>query len=155
MGGYLWTELDDTWHPAGARTHVMSASYCCPALSASHFNTPPLISFLWQAFQPDVIIFKGHSCRNSMPQTGGWYRGIVLRRRSRHATVRTSYCNKRRDRCCRFTILFSSIWYLCARKSPYALHPFSQKFPQRCLWNDPSVRLTDDGPLSSFSRKIV
>ena len=39
---------------------------------------------------------------------------------------------------------------LCARKSPYALHPVSQKFPQRCLWNGSSVRLIDDGPLSSF-----
>ena len=24
---------------------------------------------------------------------------------------------------------FSSRWYLCAHKSPYALHPISQKFP--------------------------
>ena len=47
-------------------------------------------------------------------------------------------------------ISFSSRWYLCARKSPYALHPVSQKFPQRCLWNGSSVRLIDDGPLSSF-----
>ena len=39
---------------------------------------------------------------------------------------------------------------LCARKSPYALHPVSQKFPQGCLWNGSSVRLIDDGPLSSF-----
>ena len=45
---------------------------------------------------------------------------------------------------------FSSKWYLCAQKSPYALHPVSQKFPQRCLWNGSSVRLIDDGPLSSF-----
>ena len=48
------------------------------------------------------------------------------------------------------SVQFSSRWYLCARKSPYALHPVSQKFPQRCLWNGSSVRLTDDGPLSSF-----
>ena len=30
-------------------------------------------------------------------------------------------------------IQFSSRWYLCARKSPYALHPVSQKFTQRWL----------------------
>ena len=30
------------------------------------------------------------------------------------------------------------------------LHPVSQKFHQRCLWNSASVRLSDDGPLSSF-----
>ena len=47
-------------------------------------------------------------------------------------------------------IQFSSRWYLCARKSPYALHPVSQKFPHRCLWNGSAVRLIDDGPLSSF-----
>ena len=29
---------------------------------------------------------------------------------------------------------FSSRWYLCARKSPYALHRVSQKFPRRRLW---------------------
>ena len=28
---------------------------------------------------------------------------------------------------------FSSRGYLCAQKSPYALYPVSQKFPQRCL----------------------
>ena len=48
---------------------------------------------------------------------------------------------------------FSSRWYQCARKSPYALHPVSQKFPQRCLWNGSSVCLTDDGPLSPFQRR--
>ena len=47
-------------------------------------------------------------------------------------------------------VQFTWRWYLCARKSPYALHPVSQKFPQRCLWNDLSVRLSDDGPVSSF-----
>ena len=47
-------------------------------------------------------------------------------------------------------VQFSSRWYLCARKSPYALHPVSQKFPQRRIWNGSSVRLIDDGPLSSF-----
>ena len=40
---------------------------------------------------------------------------------------------------------FSSRWCLCARKSPYALHPVSQKFPRRCLWNGSNVRVTDDG----------
>ena len=45
---------------------------------------------------------------------------------------------------------FSSRWYLCARKSPYALHPVSQTFPQRCPLNSSNVRLIDDGPLSSF-----
>ena len=42
-------------------------------------------------------------------------------------------------------VQFSSRWYLCAQKSPYALHPVSQKFPQSS-----NVRLIDDGPLSSF-----
>ena len=32
----------------------------------------------------------------------------------------------------------------------HALHPVSQKFPQRCLWNGSSVCLIDDGALSSF-----
>ena len=44
----------------------------------------------------------------------------------------------------------SSTWYLCARKSPYTLHPVSQTFPQRCLWNGSNVRLIDDGFLSAF-----
>ena len=44
---------------------------------------------------------------------------------------------------------FSSRWYPCARKIPYALHPVSQKFPQRCLWNGSNLSLIDDGPLSS------
>ena len=46
-------------------------------------------------------------------------------------------------------VQFSSRWYLCARKSPYALHPVSQRFLQRFLWNCSNVHLTDGGPLSS------
>ena len=50
----------------------------------------------------------------------------------------------------------SSRWYLCTQKSPYALHPFSQKFPQHCLWNGSKVYLTDAGPLAlSFCRLSV
>ena len=47
-------------------------------------------------------------------------------------------------------VQFSSRWYLCAQKSPYALQCVSQKFPQCHLWNCSSFHLTDDGPLSSF-----
>ena len=36
-------------------------------------------------------------------------------------------------------VQFNSRWYLGALKSPYALHPDSQKFPQCCLWNSSSV----------------
>ena len=28
---------------------------------------------------------------------------------------------------------FCSRWCICARKTPYTLHPISEKFPQRCL----------------------
>ena len=35
---------------------------------------------------------------------------------------------------------FSSRWYPCARKGSYALHPFSQTFPQRCRWNSSNDR---------------
>ena len=49
-----------------------------------------------------------------------------------------------------WSVQFNSRWYLCARKSPYALHSVSQKFSQSCLWNGSNVRLIDDGPLSSF-----
>jgi len=48
------------------------------------------------------------------------------------------------------SVQFSSRWYLCARKSPYALHSVSQKVCQCHLWNGSNVRLIDDGPLSSF-----
>ena len=36
---------------------------------------------------------------------------------------------------------FSSRWYLCAQKSPYALHPVSHKFPQHRLWNSSNICL--------------
>ena len=48
------------------------------------------------------------------------------------------------------SVQFSSRWYLCTQKSPYALHPFSRKLPQHHLWNSSNVHLTDDGPLSSL-----
>ena len=41
---------------------------------------------------------------------------------------------------------YSSRWFLCARKSPYALLPVSHTFPQLCVWNSSNVRLIDDGP---------
>ena len=37
------------------------------------------------------------------------------------------------------TVQFSPRGYLCAQKSPYALHPVSLKFTQRCLWNGSTV----------------
>ena len=43
-------------------------------------------------------------------------------------------------------IQFSSRWYLCARKSPYALPPHLSD----TVRNNFNVRLIDDGPLSSF-----
>ena len=45
---------------------------------------------------------------------------------------------------------FNSRWYLRPQKSPFVLHPTSQKFPHCCLWNGFSVHLVDDGPLLSF-----
>ena len=33
----------------------------------------------------------------------------------------------------RVSVQFSSKWYLCTRKCPYALHPVSQNFPQSCF----------------------
>ena len=58
-----------------------------------------------------------------------------------------------------FSVQFSSIQdgvyiYICALKSPYALHPVSQKFPQSCLWYGSNVRLIDDGPLLSFQGRL-
>ena len=49
----------------------------------------------------------------------------------------------------------SSRWYLCTWKSPCALHPFSQRFPQCCLWNGSSVCLIYGVPLSSFQRRSL
>ena len=39
--------------------------------------------------------------------------------------------------------MFSSVWYLCARKSPRALHLVCQKIPKRWLGNGSNVRLFD------------
>jgi len=44
-------------------------------------------------------------------------------------------------------------WCLCARKSLMYSTPSLRRSPQRCLWDGSNVRLTDDGPLSSFQRK--
>ena len=49
----------------------------------------------------------------------------------------------------------SSRWYLCARKSPYALHNVCHRFSQRCLWNGSSGCLIDDGLILVLSRKIT
>ena len=49
-----------------------------------------------------------------------------------------------------YIIQFSSKSYLCARKSPYALHPPCLMFPQSCVWNGSNVRLIDDGHLTSY-----
>ena len=46
-------------------------------------------------------------------------------------------------------VFFSSRWYLCAQKSPHALHLASQKLPQHGLWNSSDVRLIYCGPFPS------
>ena len=51
------------------------------------------------------------------------------------------------------SVQFSSVQdgtYALGKAHNYALHPISERFPQRCLWYDSNVRQTDDGPLSSF-----
>ena len=48
---------------------------------------------------------------------------------------------------------FSSRWYLCAWKSPYALHPVSQKFPQCWLWNGSNVHLMATSKLAWSSKQ--
>ena len=45
-------------------------------------------------------------------------------------------------------------FYVLRKAHNYVLHPVSQKFPQRCLWNGSNVRLIDDGPLSSFQGRL-
>ena len=45
--------------------------------------------------------------------------------------------------------------YICAQKSPYVLHPISQKCPQCCLWNGSSVHLIDNGPWSTSSESVA
>ena len=51
----------------------------------------------------------------------------------------------------RSSVQFYPRWYYALGKAPnYALHPVSQTFPQRRLRNGSNVRLTDDGPFSSF-----
>ena len=80
-----------------------------------------------------------------------WFTGAVATTLLRQyiSTCQTGVCV-----CVLSSVQFSSKWYLCAWKSPYALHPISQKFPQHRLWNDSSVWLIDDGPLSSFQGRL-
>ena len=52
------------------------------------------------------------------------------------------------------SVQFSSRWYLCTWKSPYVLHPVSEKFPQSRLWDRYNVWLIDDGPLQSFQGRL-
>ena len=70
-------------------------------------------------------------------------RMLVLQHSTANALELTRYMQLYTDS----SVQFSSRWYLCARKSPYALHPVSQKLPQRCLSGGSNVRLTDDGSL--------
>ena len=51
---------------------------------------------------------------------------------------------------------FSLGWSPCSGRSPYALHPVSKMFPKVAFENGSNIRLTDEGPFSSFqSRRIV
>ena len=45
--------------------------------------------------------------------------------------------------------MFNSRWYLSARKSPYAIHPVSDKFPQCGFWNSSNISLIEIGHVSS------
>ena len=52
-------------------------------------------------------------------------------------------------------VQFSSRRYLCTQKSPYALHPVSQKFSQSRLSNGSSITSDWPWPALVLSRKIV
>ena len=47
-------------------------------------------------------------------------------------------------------VQYSSRWYLCAWKSPYALYLIFERFPQSCLWNSSFVHQIDAGNVSVY-----
>ena len=51
------------------------------------------------------------------------------------------------------TLQFSSKWYLGAQKSPYVLHPISQKFLQQCFRNTSNVHLIREHYVQAFAQK--
>ena len=50
-------------------------------------------------------------------------------------------------------VQFRLRWYLRSQKSPYTLHPTTQKCPQCHIWSICSVRLIDNGPISLFQER--
>ena len=122
---YLWKStqyLTKRTHYLIKRSHYLTGSI--------HY-LPDATNYLTKGAR---YLTKRTNCLNESPH----YlteRGHYQNERTQYSTGRTHYQS---------SVQFNWRWYLCARKSPYALHPSPRSF------NSSNVRLTDDGPLSSF-----
>ena len=84
------------------------------------------LRFIWE-----IVSSKLHTISSFFP-----FVFLIRKRRKREMQLYSSLLVMSSS-----SVQFSSRWYLCARKSPYAFHPVSQTFSQRCLWNGSNVRL--------------
>ena len=55
--------------------------------------------------------------------------------------------------CSNYSQLCSLRWNVLARKRPYERHPSLRRLSNGIFWKSSKVRLTDDGPLSSFQER--
>ena len=53
------------------------------------------------------------------------------------------------------SVQFTWRWYLCAWKSPYALHPIPHKFPQRHLWDCFSQEVLSEPLFKNFVENCI
>ena len=127
---FLWTE-------SNTELSMESELKSCVNVEVAVLGSPSLISLIVcfcgrkTTFEEEAVSFvllkraakrisRKDRCQHSRTVDTAQCIGFHPSGRSKHVMLFSS-------------VLFSSRWYLCARKSPYALHPVSQKFPQRCL----------------------
>ena len=120
--------------------------------NSTRFRTPhphpPLLVYLLYSF---AYCFPAMKCCQRVYRR--WITLTVLRFRLEKGRVAAWRCAGAWGEGVGSSVQFSSVQdgiYALGKAHNYTLHPVSQKFPQRCLWNGSYVRLTDDGPLSFF-----
>ena len=110
----------------------------CYRILIKHFNVYPPLSCL------------DHTLDKCDTGSGDGSRYLIVSSKNRV----TARCDRRQPfefSSIQFSLIqFSSRWYLCTWKIPYALYPVYRKFPQCCLWNSSRVCL-----ISSFQARFL
>ena len=109
-------------------SHIFCASGCLPMMVVHPEFVGPRTRRYKTVFLCGLLVLRG--LPSSLVPLGIPYGGLrtmicIIIIECKLSTLCHSFCQLYSS------VQFSSRWCLCARKSPYVLHPITQRFPQR------------------------